>query len=183
MAWVTAWLYALDSKLKTTDEQIAEYRKQLEAVTEAYNNGSISVDEYRVQTELLNSKIAEAEARHRTLWWYIEDNFKDTLHSLLYPMDENNLKEGIVVDESHELYNVLNFHDFMIEEGKKSKNGTNKSRQKFKNYEEFTDDMGNDFNEARLTPAGFPVELYFNGEYIGIYTWNINTTSNHTDID
>ena len=90
LAWVTAWLYALDSKLKTTDEQIAEYRKQLEAVTEAYNNGSISVDEYRVQTELLNSKIAEAEARHRTLWWYIEDNFKDTLHSLLYPMDENN---------------------------------------------------------------------------------------------
>lgn len=38
---------------------------------------------------------------------------------------------------------------------------------------EGVNDMGNDFNEARLTPAGFPVELYFNGEYIGIYTWNI----------
>ena len=34
-------------------------------------------------------------------------------------------------------------------------------------------EIGNDFNEARLTPAGFPVELYFNGEYQGIYTWNI----------
>ena len=34
-------------------------------------------------------------------------------------------------------------------------------------------EVGNDFNEARLTPAGFPVELYFNGEYQGIYTWNI----------
>ena len=33
--------------------------------------------------------------------------------------------------------------------------------------------MSDDFNEARLTPAGFPVELYFNGEYQGIYTWNI----------
>ena len=32
----------------------------------------------------------------------------------------------------------------------------------------------NDFNNAvRLTPAGFPIELYFNGEYLGIYTWNI----------
>ena len=38
---------------------------------------------------------------------------------------------------------------------------------------EGVNNMGNDFNEARLTPAGFPVELYFNGEYIGIYTWNI----------
>ena len=70
-------------------------------------------------------------------------------------MDENNLKEGIVVDESHELYNVLNFHDFMIEEGKKSKNGTNKSRQKFKNYEEFTDDMGNDFTDPNDNPQRF----------------------------
>lgn len=38
---------------------------------------------------------------------------------------------------------------------------------------EGVNNVGNDFNEARLTPAGFPVELYFNGEYIGIYTWNI----------
>lgn len=30
-----------------------------------------------------------------------------------------------------------------------------------------------DFSEARLTPAGFPVEVYFNGEFIGVYTWNI----------
>lgn len=59
-------------------------------------------------------------------------------------MDENNLKEGIVVDESHELYNVLNFHDFVIEEGKKE---AKKSRPKVKNYEEFTDDMGNDFTD------------------------------------
>ena len=59
-------------------------------------------------------------------------------------MDENNLKEGIVVDESHELYNVLNFHDFVIEEGKKE---AKKSRPKVKNYEEFTDDLGNDFTD------------------------------------
>lgn len=59
-------------------------------------------------------------------------------------MDENNLKEGIVVDESHELYNVLNFHDFVMEEGKKE---AKKSRPKVKNYEEFTDEMEGDFTD------------------------------------
>ena len=67
-------------------------------------------------------------------------------------MDENNLKEGIVVDESHELYNVLNFHDFMIEEGKKE---AKKSRPKVKNYEEFTDDLGNDFTDPNDNPKRF----------------------------
>ena len=38
---------------------------------------------------------------------------------------------------------------------------------------EGVDDVNNDFNEARLTPAGFPIELYYNGDYYGIYTWNI----------
>ena len=67
-------------------------------------------------------------------------------------MDENNLKEGIVVDESHELYNVLNFHDFVMEEGKKE---AKKSRPKVKNYEEFTDDMGNDFTDPNDNPKRF----------------------------
>lgn len=67
-------------------------------------------------------------------------------------MDENNLKEGIVVDESYELYNVLNFHDFVIEEGKKE---AKKSRPKVKNYEEFTDDMGNDFTDPNDNPKRF----------------------------
>ena len=32
----------------------------------------------------------------------------------------------------------------------------------------------NDFsNEARCTPCGFPVEIYFNGDYLGLYTMNI----------
>ena len=67
-------------------------------------------------------------------------------------MDENNLKEGIVVDESHELYNVLNFHDFVMEEGKKE---AKKSRPKVKNYEEFTDDLGNDFTDPNDNPKRF----------------------------
>lgn len=32
----------------------------------------------------------------------------------------------------------------------------------------------NDFsNEARCTPCGFPVEIYFNGDYLGLFTMNI----------
>jgi hypothetical protein len=67
-------------------------------------------------------------------------------------MDENNLKEGIVVDESHELYNVLNFHDFVMEEGKKE---AKKSRPKVKNYEEFTDEMEGDFTDPNDNPERF----------------------------
>ena len=67
-------------------------------------------------------------------------------------MDENNLKEGIVVDESHELYNVLNFHDFVMEEGKKE---AKKSRPKVKNYEEFTDEMEGDFTDPNDNPKRF----------------------------
>jgi translation elongation factor P/translation initiation factor 5A len=67
-------------------------------------------------------------------------------------MDENNLKEGIVVDESHELCNVLNFHDFVMEEGKKE---AKKSRPKVKNYEEFTDEMEGDFTDPNDNPKRF----------------------------
>ena len=67
-------------------------------------------------------------------------------------MDENNLKEGIVVDESHELYNVLNFHDFVMEEDKKE---AKKSRPKVKNYEEFTDEMEGDFTDPNDNPKRF----------------------------
>ena len=34
--------------------------------------------------------ISECEEKHRTLWWYISDNFISTLHSIMHPMDENN---------------------------------------------------------------------------------------------
>ena len=87
---LVAWLYTLDWKLKTNEEKIADYRVQLEELTIAYNEGKIPLDEYTVKMQELNDKIALAEAEHRTLWWYIQDNFISTLHSLMHPMDENN---------------------------------------------------------------------------------------------
>lgn len=87
---LVAWLYTLDSKLKTNEEKIADYRVQLEELTIAYNEWRIPLEEYTAKTQELNDKIALAEAEHRTLGGYIQDNFIETLHSLMHPMDENN---------------------------------------------------------------------------------------------
>lgn len=56
-------------------------------------------------------------------------------------MDNNKLKEEIVVDESRKLYNILNFQDFMLEEGKKDKKDIKKSKKLIKNREEYIEDM------------------------------------------
>lgn len=87
LAWVVAWLYALDEKLLTTDEQVALYKQELENLHIEYNNGTISLEEYNARTDDLNNKIAEAEAKHRTFWWYLKDNFIQTLHEVLHPLD------------------------------------------------------------------------------------------------
>ena len=87
LAWVVAWLYALDEKLLTTDEQVALYKQELENLRIEYDNGTISLEEYNARTDDLNNKIAEAEAKHRTLWWYLKDNFIQTLHEVLHPLD------------------------------------------------------------------------------------------------
>ena len=87
LAWVVAWLYALDEKLLTTDEQVALYKQELENLHIEYNNGTISLEEYNARTDDLNNKIAQAEAKHRTFWWYLKDNFIQTLHEVLHPLD------------------------------------------------------------------------------------------------
>ena len=56
-------------------------------------------------------------------------------------MDNNKLKEEIVVDESRKLYNILNFPDFILEEGKKDKKEPKKSKKLIKNREEYIEDM------------------------------------------
>ena len=87
---LVAWLYTLDSKLKTNEEKIADYRVELEQLTIDYQNWKIPLEEYTQRTQELNAMISECEEKHRTLWWYISDNFISTLHSIMHPMDENN---------------------------------------------------------------------------------------------
>ena len=83
-------LYMLSENTLTTQDQIVLYQQELENLRIAYENGTITMNEYIVRTKELNDKIALAEAKHRTLWWYLKDNFINTLRSIFHPMDENN---------------------------------------------------------------------------------------------
>ena len=87
---VVSWLYLLSENTLTTQDQIVLYQEELENLRIAYENGTITMDEYIVKTQELEAKIAEAEARHRTLWGYLKDNFINTLRGIFHPMDQNN---------------------------------------------------------------------------------------------
>ena len=80
----------LSENTLTSQDQIVLYQEELENLRIAYENGTITMDEYIVKTQELDAKIAEAEARHRTLWGYLKDNFINTLRSIFHPLDQNN---------------------------------------------------------------------------------------------
>lgn len=69
-------------------------------------------------------------------------------------MDENKLKKEIVVDKSQVLYNILNFKDFVLQESKKDKKEAKKS-QDVKGFEEFVDDMEDDFIDPNDHPERY----------------------------
>ena len=56
-------------------------------------------------------------------------------------MDNNKLQEEMVADESRRLCNILNFQDFVQEEGKKE---AKKSKKLIKNRKEFIEDKEGD---------------------------------------
>ena len=64
-----------------------------------------------------------------------------TYNQNLIKMDNNELHDEIVVDESRKLYNILKFQDFMLEESKKDKKEAKKSKKLIKNREEYIEDM------------------------------------------
>lgn len=84
---VVGWLYALDEKVMTTDEQIALYNQELENTRLAYENWEITLEEYLQKTQEVSDKIAEAEAKHRTFWGYMKDQFFWILHTILHPIE------------------------------------------------------------------------------------------------
>ena len=69
-------------------------------------------------------------------------------------MDNNKLQEEMVV-AGKELCNILNFHDFVLEESKKDKKETKKSKPAVKDFEEFADDTGDDVIDPNDNPKRY----------------------------
>ena len=67
-------------------------------------------------------------------------------------MDNNKLQEEMVIDESRRLCNILNFQDFVQEEGKKE---VKKNKLKVKSRDEYTKDKGDDTIDPNECPERF----------------------------
>ena len=79
-------------------------------------------------------------------------------------MDNNKLQEEMVVDESRRLCNILNFQDFVQEEGKKE---VKKNKLKVKSRDEYTNDMEDDSIDPNDNPDRFIKlrEQFINEDY------------------
>ena len=69
-------------------------------------------------------------------------------------MEKENVHDEIVVNEGRKLHTVLTFQDFVIEEGKKGKHETKKSKP-IKKRDEFVEDMEDDFIDPNDNPERF----------------------------
>ena len=73
----------------------------------------------------------------------------------LIEMEKDKLQEEKVVDESRRLCNILNFQDFMLEEGGKDKKEAKKSKKLIKNRKEFIEDKEGDIIDPNECPERF----------------------------
>ena len=70
-------------------------------------------------------------------------------------MEKDNLQEEKVVGDGHRPYNILNFQDFVLEESKKDKKETKKSKP-IKNRKEFIEnDNGDDVIDPNECPERY----------------------------
>ena len=69
-------------------------------------------------------------------------------------MEKDNLQEENVVDDGRRPYNILNFQDFILEEGKKDKKETKKSKP-IKNRKEFIEDNGDNVFDPNECPERY----------------------------
>ncbi|MBR2351327.1 MAG: hypothetical protein IKA70_00125 [Alistipes sp.] len=73
----------------------------------------------------------------------------------LIEMEKEKLTDEKVVDDGRRPYNILNFQDFVLEEGKKNKEETKKSKKLVKNCKEFIEDKGDDVFDPNECPERF----------------------------
>ena len=70
-------------------------------------------------------------------------------------MEKEKLTDEKVVDDGRRPYNILNFQDFVLEEGKKDKKETKKSKKLVKNCKEFIEDNGDNVFDPNECPERF----------------------------
>ena len=73
----------------------------------------------------------------------------------LIEMEKEKLTDEKVVDDGRRPYNILNFQDFVLEEGKKNKEETKKSKKLIKNRKEFIEDNGDNVFDPNECPERF----------------------------
>ena len=82
-------------------------------------------------------------------------------------MEKDNLQEEKVVDDGRRPYNILNFQDFVLEEGKKDKKEAKKSKKLIKNRKEFIEDKEGDIIDPNTAPERYVKlrEQFINEDY------------------
>ena len=70
-------------------------------------------------------------------------------------MEKEKLTDEKVVDDGRRPYNILNFQDFVLEEDKKVKKETKKSKKLIKNRNEFIEYKGDDVFDPNECPERF----------------------------
>lgn len=73
--------------LPTYASQMEWYKNQIAWLTEQYNLGAISQEEYNKKVWELNTEMQALEERSKTLWWTLRNDFAETLNMMANPIE------------------------------------------------------------------------------------------------
>lgn len=82
--WLREWLSWLEEKIISTDEQIALYQEQIAMLDIQLQNWTITQEQYNEKVAEYKWLIQEAEAKSRTLGWYLKDQFNEVLQMVTF---------------------------------------------------------------------------------------------------
>lgn len=85
---VFLWLNLLESKIVSTDEQLAIYYQQVTDLNAAYDAWLISQEEYTLKMWELEQKISDTKEKSQTFWQYLKDELDKTLKIMTFDTNE-----------------------------------------------------------------------------------------------
>lgn len=83
---VFAWLNLLESKIVSTDEQLAIYNAEVERLNTLYSEWLISEEEYRSKMQELELQIQATKDKANTFWQYLKNELNNTLQAITSPI-------------------------------------------------------------------------------------------------